>query len=452
MGGFPALQIRPPESPIQQLTGVEQLKGAVQQQQMGEIQLQEARLNQTSEQTLMESYSRNAGDLNKTYADAVASGKVTPRMLMDFRAQSVAAQTQLATLQEKDLANLEKTHTLASNELESVKQLPVEQRAQGIKDALGRMAAQGVDISKIVPSVANLPDYSDASINRVEIGLKGEQWLLANEKAEREKAQAPTTPEVQAQRTAALAETVAKTNQAVQETSLAAEKQRQLGQITPAEVYKQQQENYRATLSRQATFANQLQKNGLEQLDKMFADPQHGYTNFLAQAQSTKNTIMQSKNGSELASSLEPLMMALGVTSFAGVHRINQTEVNAAGPHAGSLYRQLDSIISKAGSGSIPDDTLKEATAIVDGLIDAKHESMLNAANMVVGNAGLDPAKTLVMDRSGVISPLKDAGKGHVKETVATSAGGHSVGDVVNVKGKQVKITKIYPDGSFDGE
>lgn len=452
MGGFPALMIKPPESPISELGGALALKGAVQQQQMGEIQLHEARLNQTSEQTLMESYSRNAGDLNKTYADAVASGKVTPQMLMQFRSQSVAAQTQLATLQEKDLANLEKTHTLASNELEAVKQLPVEQRAQGIKDALGRMAAQGVDISKIVPSVANLPDYSDASINRVETGLKGEQWLLANEKAEREKAQAPTTPEVEETRRAALAKTIAETNKATADTSEALEKTRQMGKVTDKDVYIQQQENYRATLARQATFANQLQKNGLEQLDKMFADPQHGYTNFLAQAQSTKNTIMQSKSGSELASSLEPLMMALGVTSFAGVHRINQTEVNAAGPHAGSLYRQLDSIISKAGSGSIPDDTLKEATAIVDGLIDAKHESMLNAANMVVGNAGLDPSKTLVMDRSGVIASLKDAGKGHVKDIAATSAGGHSVGDVVNVKGKQVKITKIYPDGSFDGE
>lgn len=110
-------------------------------------------------------------------------------------------------------------------------------------------------------------------------------------------------------------------------------------------------------------------------------------------------------------------MLALGVTSFAGIHRINETEVNAAGPGAGSLYRKLNTIIDKAGTGSVPEDTLKEAAAIVDGLIDSKHSSLVNGANMVSANAGLDPKKTMVMDRSGVITTLDKAG------TNATSVG-----------------------------
>src|SRR5258708_38117222 len=92
MGSFPALMIHPPESPIQQLAGVEQLKAGVQQQQLGEIQLQEARLNQQSQQVLMEKFAANNGDMNKTYADAAASGKVTPQMLNQFRLSSVTAQ------------------------------------------------------------------------------------------------------------------------------------------------------------------------------------------------------------------------------------------------------------------------------------------------------------------------------------------------------------------------
>lgn len=411
MGGFPALMIKPPESPVQQLAGVEQLKAGFQQQQLGEIQLQEARLNQISQQTLMESFAKNNGDFNQTYADAAASGKVTPSMLLDFRTKSVAAQTAAANLQDKQIDVLTKQHDLATNEIEAFRALPADQRTpEWLKGAAGRLANEGVDISKIIPqlqSIASNP--TDENIRNVEIGLKGDQWVLNNEKAEREKAQAPTTPEVQATRTAALAETIANTNKAVQDTSLAAERQRQLGKVTDEEVYKQQQENYRATLARQATFANNLQKNGLEQLDKMFADPQHGYTQFISQAQATKNNIIQSRSGNELASNLEPLMLALGVTSYAGVHRINQTEVNAAGPEAGSLLRRLDSLVSKAGSGSVPADTLKEAEAIVDGLIDAKHASMVNGANMVVSNAGLDPKKTMVMDRSGVITSLDKA-------------------------------------------
>jgi len=74
----------------------------------------------------------------------------------------------------------------------------------------------------------------------------------------------------------------------------------------------------------------------LDKLGQMFADPQHGYVQFLARPKATKNSIASAKKGDELASSLVPLMTALGVTSFAGVHRINQTEVEAAGPQVGS--------------------------------------------------------------------------------------------------------------------
>lgn len=441
--------IKPPESPIQQLAGVEQLKAQVQQQQMGEIQLEEARSNQTSEQTLMESFSRNGGDFNKTYADAANSGKVTPSMLSKFRAESIAAQTQAAILSEKQLENLAKTHDLAANALESVKQLPEDQRQVGIQRQLASLAQQGVDISKIVPALQGLPDYSDKSLNSVEMGLKGEQWVIANEKAQREARQAPSDAEAEAQRQATLTETINKGNLTSAETSLALKRKEQLGEITPEDRFKEEQANWRAMIQRQATFAQGLQKNGLEQIDKMFADPQHGYIQFISQAQSTKNTIMQSKNGNELASNLEPLMIALGVTSFAGVHRINQTEVNAAGPHAGSLYRRLNSIIDKAGSGSVPEDTLKEATAIVDGLIDAKHSATVNGANMVVANAGLDPKKTMVMDRSGTMTTLEKAQEGN-QRVIEPAKGAAPAGATHIVPGPDGKNHYTNATGTVD--
>jgi hypothetical protein len=185
--GFPALDIRPPESPIQQLSGVMQLKSAVQQTQMGEIQLQQARKAQQSQQVLMSLYAKNNGDLNQTYADAVASGQVTPEHLMQFRTQSIAAQTQLATLDEKKLANLQKTHDMAADALEAVKGVPVEQRGDEIKRQFGILVSQGVDPKQLLPAINGLPDFSDDSINRLETTFKGSQWMIANEYAEREK-------------------------------------------------------------------------------------------------------------------------------------------------------------------------------------------------------------------------------------------------------------------------
>jgi len=170
---------------------------------------------------------------------------------------------------------------------------------------------------------------------------------------------------------------------------------------------------------------------------------------------------MQSKDGSQLASSMEPLMLALGVTSFAGIHRINETEVNAAGPGAGSLYRKLNTILDKAGSGSVPEDTLKEASAIVDGLIDAKHSAVVNGANMVAANGGLDPKKTMVMDRSGVMTTLDKAAETNTRHVEASNvtvpvnvasalakvgAGRHTLSDgSVWDKDESGKITKAQP-------
>ena len=103
MGGFPALQIKTPESPIQQLGQVEQLKGAIQQQQMGAIELQNARQSQLEQQTIMQLYRQNQGDLGKTIQDATATGKVRPQTLLGLQNQHIAMQTSLANLGEKEL-------------------------------------------------------------------------------------------------------------------------------------------------------------------------------------------------------------------------------------------------------------------------------------------------------------------------------------------------------------
>jgi hypothetical protein len=177
------------------------------------------------------------------------------------------------------------------------------------------------------------------------------------------------------------------------------------------EQYIQNQENLRQQHNREAMQANELQKAGLSSLDKMFTDPQHGYSQFLAQANSTKTALSEAKDGNELAASLAPLMTVLGVNSFAGIHRVNPQEIAAAGPGVGSLYRQVNTVLDKAVAGKMNEDTRKEMDSVIDGLISAKHASLIPSAQLVTRNAGLDPSKTSVLDKDGSVTTLDKVGQ-----------------------------------------
>jgi len=187
------------------------------------------------------------------------------------------------------------------------------------------------------------------------------------------------------------------------------------------ESFTQNAENVRQALNRQAMQSNELQKSGLNSLDKMFTDPQHGYSQFLAQANSTKTALADAKDGNELAASLAPLMTVLGVNSFAGIHRVNPQEIAAAGPAVGSLYRRANTILDKAVSGSMNEDTRKEMGAVIDGLIEAKHASLVPSAQMVARNAGLDPSKTSVLDKDGSMTTLDKVVAGPAAKTTASA-------------------------------
>jgi hypothetical protein len=110
------------------------------------------------------------------------------------------------------------------------------------------------------------------------------------------------------------------------------------------------------------------------------------------------------------------MMMALRVSSFAGVHRINTTEINQAGPAVGSAYRRLNAILDKVGSGTVPADSLKEANDLVENLIDARHAALTQGARMVVANAGLDPKQAMVMGRDGTLDTLANVSTAKAKQ------------------------------------
>lgn len=170
--------------------------------------------------------------------------------------------------------------------------------------------------------------------------------------------------------------------------------------------YEQANENYRAQIGRQTTFQNTMMQHGYNQIDQYTADPQHGYGQFVSQAGAVKSAIQDAKNGNQVAASMEPLMLALGVSSFAGVHRINTTEIDRAGPQVGSVFRKINNLVDTIGTGVPTAAQLNEANQLVDSLTDARHKSYINGVSAVSANTGLDPSKVQVFDRDGNLAPL----------------------------------------------
>lgn len=178
--------------------------------------------------------------------------------------------------------------------------------------------------------------------------------------------------------------------------------------------YQEAQANYRAQLGRQTTFDNSRMLHGLNQIDDYTANPQHGYGQFLSQVGAVKSAIQSARDGNQLAASLEPMMLALGVSSFAGVHRINDTEINRAGSAAGSAFRKLDNLLNQVGTGKPSAAQLKEAGDIIDQLSAARHNAYLQGVSAIAANTKLDPSSVMVFDQSGNIAPLSTVkgGKG----------------------------------------
>lgn len=202
---FPALAVQPMPGPLDQYAKAAQVASGLQSLQVGQIQLQQARIQQQSQATLMKAFADNKGDMNQALADATASGKVDPTALLNFKQASIAAQTSAAKLQETQLGNNQKVAEAASNELTGIQALPPDQRPAALNAAYGRLLQLGADPKHYGPVVQQLAqDPSDENLRQHEISLMGEKWVLGNEEAQRKIPQAAAT----------LAETQAKTEEA----------------------------------------------------------------------------------------------------------------------------------------------------------------------------------------------------------------------------------------------
>lgn len=207
---FPALAINPVAGPLDQYAKATQVAQGLQSLQVGQIQLNQARIQQQSQATLMKAFADNKGDMNQTLADATASGKVDPTSLINFRQATIAAQTSAAKLQETQLTNNQKVAEAAGNELTGIQALPPDQRPAALNAAYGRLLQLGADPKHYGPVVQALAqDPSDANLRQHEISLMGEKWVLGNEVEQRKIPQAAAELEkTQAQTEEAKAKTI----------------------------------------------------------------------------------------------------------------------------------------------------------------------------------------------------------------------------------------------------
>ncbi len=138
--------------------------------------------------------------------------------------------------------------------------------------------------------------------------------------------------------------------------------------------------------------------SGARALEKPTAE----WLQFNANAQAALQNLDNATTGSQLAASLGPLQTALIVTGAGGVHRINMTEVNAAGGSAmGSIARRVDAALQRAGSGALPKQTINEMKQLIQMYTQQKYRQYVNDVQANAINFGLNPDKVAVASMNG---------------------------------------------------
>jgi hypothetical protein len=436
----PALQIQPPNDPLEQLSRLAQLKAYLQQtqyqQQMQPLQLEQQRNQLTLQQQQIKdqqagqaAYSQWDG---KDYQDLAK--------LIIHNGGSVSSAQQVAAF---GLTQLEKHSNIIKNEadagfLKVQTQQKNNDKAAGAFDALNGLSDDQLPQAFGQTLQQGLRDgWIDQQ--HAQLGQQIAQQPAAQIRAAlpfiTKSYQAESAQQEAALKQAQAAKAQAETPGAAAESQLKQAQQQAYAQW--ATLPGNQNKNYNdflaeqgavkagaeararlpyemqlASFNRQTAMGNVLAEHAMNSVTGLFTDPQHGYSQTLSQLSATKNAIANAQNGDQLAASMAPLMTALGVTSFAGLHRINQNEINAAGPQVGSVLRQIDSRLSKLGSGKLAGGTASEMLGLMDNLLDAKYSTVVQSARMAAANGGIDPRRVTVMDKTGNLVRLSDAAQG----------------------------------------
>lgn len=140
-----------------------------------------------------------------------------------------------------------------------------------------------------------------------------------------------------------------------------------------------------------------LSKKGVEDINKVWSDPQHGYTQAVSQAQLTKDSIQAGVDGNGLVTSMIPTMEVLGINSFGGTHRISPAEAAAANLPGGKV-EQYNAWFTKAASGKLTPQLAQEGQALMSDLISAAHKKAIAGTQVIAQNSGIPADRITVLD------------------------------------------------------
>lgn len=179
-------------------------------------------------------------------------------------------------------------------------------------------------------------------------------------------------------------------------------------EVTPKERFIQSQETARALISKQAAMGAELQKKGMEDINKISSEGKDSYANFAAENNGFAADIAAAKSGDELAATLAKTMGIQNVNKLADLSRISPAEYDAVGRDLGSAYRQMATVISKAGTGIPPAATMKELAGLQQRVQLAKYNSYIQSVNLIGKNNQIPADRLNVFAPDGVHTTTLD--------------------------------------------
>lgn len=184
--------------------------------------------------------------------------------------------------------------------------------------------------------------------------------------------------------------------------------------------------------------------------NKVVADTQK-WGDAFTQAQTALKTIDAAQNGDDLATRMLPTMEVLGINMQGGIRRISPTEYEAARIPV-SWANQFNQWVDSKTSGSTSPEMVSEGKRLMHQLTDVKYGEYLSEVKSTASNFNLDPKSVYVMDNNGDSVSLSDALKSKPKAASTASPSGLQVGQTVSIRGKEMKVTAVHPDGTFDAQ
>jgi hypothetical protein len=402
MGGYPALAIRPPESPLETYGRLAQLQGLQQESQLRGLQIQQGQLDIQSRKAVIDAFNAHSGVIDDNMISDAGRRGASPNDLMALQQHKLQIANSLNALTESQIKLKATQNDNVLGAFRPVYNAPDEQKQAAWSAARQRVLADPASYGSVNPQeVPEIFPGKEAG-QLLFSGLQGNAIQFKNEQEERK-----TAAEEQK---AGAAATEAQTKAAEFKAHLPGEA---LNPVTIAtqEATSPAIQGAKLNLARaegeaRAAIEAGMIRGGDEDVKNVAprsvnaakaeaAKAGTKYSGVASQIDKIKTDIAAAQTGDQVANAFAPVATVLGSNAFFGTHRFSPTELQTFGPQLGSWGRQLNSALDKAAKGKLPTATLNEFKAMADRLSDAAFEEYGNSLKVTndVYKSTFKPAK-----------------------------------------------------------